>query len=45
MLSPALTKPGTRVQFRDDRGVLHAAVVVEPPFYDPDNLRQRMEAA
>jgi sarcosine oxidase subunit alpha len=45
MLSPAHARPGARVQFRDEQGALHAAEVVEPPFYDPDNRRQRMEAA
>jgi hypothetical protein len=33
------------VQFRDDTGVLHAAQLVEPHFYDPRNQRQRMEGA
>jgi hypothetical protein len=33
------------VQFRDDSGALHAALLVEAPFYDPQNLRQRAEVA
>jgi hypothetical protein len=33
------------VHFRDDTGALHAALLVDAPFYDPKNLRQRGEAA
>lgn len=45
LLTPDMAQAGRRVRFRDDAGRLHEAELVEPPFYDPDNLRQRMEAA
>jgi sarcosine oxidase subunit alpha len=45
LLAPTLATPGKRVQFRDDSGALHAALLVEAPFYDPQNLRQRAEVA
>ncbi len=45
LLTPALAVLGGRVQFRDDSGALHAARLVDAPFYDPQNLRQRMAAA
>jgi sarcosine oxidase subunit alpha len=45
LLTPSLAVAGGRVHFRDDTGALHAALLVETPFYDPRNQRQRMEAA
>jgi sarcosine oxidase subunit alpha len=45
LLEPALAKAGGRVHFRDDTGALHAALLVDPPFHDPKNLRQHGEAA
>lgn len=45
LLEPSMAKAGGHVQFRDDTGALHAATLVETPFYDPKNLRQRREAA
>jgi sarcosine oxidase, subunit alpha len=45
LLTPALAAVGTGLQFRDDTGALHNARLVAPPFYDPRNQRQRMEAA
>jgi sarcosine oxidase subunit alpha len=45
MLEPGRARAGNGVRFRDDAGVLHAAQVVDPPFYDPGNLRQQAEAA
>jgi sarcosine oxidase subunit alpha len=44
LLTPSLAVAGGRVQFRDDTGALHAALLVDPPFYDARNQRQRMEA-
>ena len=44
LLAPTHAAIGQRLTFRDDGGQLHAAQVVETPFYDPQNLRQR-EAA
>jgi sarcosine oxidase subunit alpha len=45
LLHPTHSAVGQRVQFRDDAGAMHAALVVEPPFYDPGNTRQRPEVA
>jgi sarcosine oxidase subunit alpha len=45
LIRPALAKAGNRVAFRDDTGTLHAARLLAPPFYDPQNLRQRQVAA
>jgi sarcosine oxidase subunit alpha len=45
LLEPGLAMLGSRVHFRDDGGALHAALLVESPFYDPKNLRQRGDAA
>ena len=45
LLAPQLAVPGTVVQFRDDAGTLHRAVLREAPFYDPQNLRQKPECA
>jgi sarcosine oxidase subunit alpha len=45
LLHPAHAAAGQRLQFRDDAGAMHGALVVEPPFYDPGNKRQRPEAA
>ncbi len=45
LLAPARAVVGGSVQFRDDAGALHAASLVAPPFYDPQNLRQKLEAA
>jgi sarcosine oxidase subunit alpha len=40
LLQPELAVPGATVHFRDDCGALHAATLVAPPFYDPQQLRQ-----
>ncbi|MEO6369101.1 MAG: glycine cleavage T C-terminal barrel domain-containing protein, partial [Steroidobacteraceae bacterium] len=45
LLAPDAATVGNVVQFRDDNGVMHAATLVAPPFYDPLNARQRMVAA
>jgi sarcosine oxidase subunit alpha len=45
LLKPSLAVAGGRIRFRDNRGRLHTAQLVAPPFYDPQNLRQRPEAA
>jgi sarcosine oxidase subunit alpha len=45
LLAPGLATAGRHVAFRDDGGALHRALLVEPPFYDPQNLRQRPEGA
>jgi sarcosine oxidase subunit alpha len=43
LLAPSRATTGGHVAFRDDSGALHRALLVEPPFYDPQNLRQRPE--
>jgi sarcosine oxidase subunit alpha len=45
LLAPAHASVGGSVQFRDDAGTLHAARIVATPFYDPQNQRQKLEAA
>ncbi len=42
LLAPSQAVVGNTVQFRDDHGVLHAATLVAPPFYDPKGERQRI---
>ena len=44
LLAPDAATVGNVVQFRDDSGALHAATLVAPPFYDPQNTRQRQAA-
>ena len=44
MLSPHLAEAGRDIQVRGDNGSLLAARVTPAPFYDPKNLRQKMEA-
>jgi len=44
MLSPHLAEAGRDIQVRVDNGSLLAARVTPAPFYDPKNLRQKMEA-
>ena len=44
-VSPALSEPGTAVRIRIGGRWLFAARVVELPFYDPGNLRQKQVAA
>jgi sarcosine oxidase subunit alpha len=45
LVVPALAAPGSRLEIRADGGALVAARVVPTPFYDPKNLRQRVEAS
>jgi sarcosine oxidase subunit alpha len=42
-IRPELAKPGTRVEVQVTDGTRVAIEVVELPFYDPDNDRQRLE--
>ena len=44
-VSPALSEPGTAVRIRIGGRWLFAARVVELPFYDPGNLRQKQAPA
>jgi sarcosine oxidase subunit alpha len=39
---PTQAAPGTKIQIRVDGGKLIDATVVETPFYDRENLRQRV---
>lgn len=41
LLVPGHAVIGNTIHFRDDHGVLHAAKLVSPPFYDPHGERQR----
>lgn len=43
MLSPALAEIGRDIRIRADNGAMLAARVVAAPFYDPKNLRQRVD--
>jgi len=42
-IRPELAKPGTRVEAQVTDGNRVKIEVVELPFYDPDNDRQRLE--
>ena len=44
LLVPEHAVVGSVVRIRDDQGMLHAATLVVPPFYDPQGERQRYGA-
>lgn len=41
-IEPAMAQPGTRFHIRVEDGRLVEAIVVEPPFYDREGLRQKV---
>ena len=42
-IRPELATPGTKIEVQVSSGTRMAIEVVELPFYDPDNDRQRLE--
>jgi sarcosine oxidase, subunit alpha len=42
-VSPALATIGNTINIRIDAGVMVAATIVKPPFYDPESARQKIE--
>lgn len=45
LLRPDRAVAGAHIRFRDDHGVMHAAELLAPPFYDPAGQRQNVEDA
>jgi sarcosine oxidase subunit alpha len=45
MLTPRLAEVGAEIRIRTDQGDMLAARVSATPFYDPQNLRQRVQGA
>ena len=44
-VAPALANIGGKISIRIDGGVMVKAMIVKPPFYDPQGARQKTESA